>query len=225
MMNRDWLEKQAAKRAAQEAAEKAAAEANAAQEAAEAAGVQYKRGRGRPVGSKTKNHRPGLPEGPPAETAQEAAMRMLDHRKLSSKINYSALADLFTDDGGAPGEPPALAPEALEGEEEGGQGAAVSAAMLKRQQEAAEEAAKREAKQAAALAKERQRVGGLGLHAPGGGLGAGRLGGSGPLSPRAGGLSRRVGGLGSLKDGNFRSQMTSSLGGAGGSTKKVRFAD
>ena len=62
---------QAAKRAAQEAAEKAAAEANAAQEAAEAAGVQYKRGRGRPVGSKTKNHRPGLPEGPPAETAQE----------------------------------------------------------------------------------------------------------------------------------------------------------
>ena len=71
MMNRDWLEKQAAKRAAVEAAEAAATEAQAAQEAAEAAGVQYKRGRGRPVGSKTKNHRAGLADLPPAETAQE----------------------------------------------------------------------------------------------------------------------------------------------------------
>lgn len=146
-------------------------------------------------------------------------MRMLDHRKLSSKINYSALADLFADDGGAPGETPALAPEMLEGEEDDGQGAAVTEAMRKRQQELADEAAKREAQQAAALAKERQRVGGLGAL---GGLGGGRLGGGGPLSPRAGG-SRRVGGLGSLKDGGFRSQLTTSLG--GGSTKKVRFAD
>lgn len=140
-------------------------------------------------------------------------MRMLDHRKLSSKINYSALADLFADDGGAPGETPALAPEMLEGEEDDGQGAAVTEAMRKRQQELADEAAKREAQQAAALAKERQRVGGLGAL---GGLGGGLL------SPRAGG-SRRVGGLGSLKDGGFRSQLTTSLG--GGSTKKVRFAD
>lgn len=73
MMNRDWLEKQAAKRAAQEAAERAVAEQQAAQEAAEAAGVAYKRGRGRPVGSKTKNHHrgAGMADLPPAETAQE----------------------------------------------------------------------------------------------------------------------------------------------------------
>jgi hypothetical protein len=72
MMNRDWLEKQAQKRAAQQAAERAVAEQAAAQEAAEAAGVAYKRGRGRPVGSKTKNHRASaLADMPPAETAQE----------------------------------------------------------------------------------------------------------------------------------------------------------
>lgn len=35
---------------------------------------------------------------------------MLDHRKLSSKINYSVLAELFEDGGGG-------------GEEEGGEGA------------------------------------------------------------------------------------------------------
>ena len=71
MMNKDWLEKQAAKRAAQEAAERAAAEQQAAQEAAEAAGVQYKRARGRPAGSKTKSSKAGLDDLPPAETAQE----------------------------------------------------------------------------------------------------------------------------------------------------------
>ncbi len=72
MMNRDWLEKQAAKRAAQEVAERAVQEQQAAQQAAEAAGVAYKRGRGRPVGSKTKNHRAaGAADLPPAETAQE----------------------------------------------------------------------------------------------------------------------------------------------------------
>jgi hypothetical protein len=74
MMNKDWLEKQAAKRASQEVAERVAAEQAAAQEAAEAAGVQYKRGRGRPVGSKTRNHRAGMADLPPAETAQEVGV-------------------------------------------------------------------------------------------------------------------------------------------------------
>ncbi|KAL4527312.1 hypothetical protein Ndes2526B_g08985 [Nannochloris sp. 'desiccata'] len=52
LMNQDWVEKQAAKRAAMEAAERAQEEQRAAMEAAAAAGIQYKRGRGRPLGSK-----------------------------------------------------------------------------------------------------------------------------------------------------------------------------
>lgn len=96
LMNQDWVEKQAAKRAAIEAAERAQEEQRAAMEAAAAAGIQYKRGRGRPLGSKTKpKQETNLP---PAETPQEAAMRMLDTKKLSSKINYTALADLFSDE-------------------------------------------------------------------------------------------------------------------------------
>lgn len=96
MMNQDWVEKQAAKKEALKAAEKAQEEQRAAMEAAAAAGIQYKRGRGRPLGSKTKPK----PDSnlPPAETPQEAAMRMLNNKKLSSKINYSALANLFSDD-------------------------------------------------------------------------------------------------------------------------------
>ena len=101
MMNQDWVEKQAAKKAAMEAAEKVQAEQRAAMEAAAAAGIQYKRGRGRPLGSKTKL-RPDQ-DLPPADTPQEAAMRMLDNKKLSSKINYSALADLFSDEPEMPG--------------------------------------------------------------------------------------------------------------------------
>lgn len=159
MMNRDWLEKQAAKKAAQEAAEKIAAEHAAAAEAAEAAGVQYKRGRGRPAGSKTKSQKAGLEDLPPAESAQEAAMRMLDHRKLSNKINYSALRDLFADDaggGGGAGEPPALAAEALEGDDDDdGRGAAVTAAMRERQAAQEEEERQRQARQQAALERER----------------------------------------------------------------------
>lgn len=119
MMNQDWVEKQAAKKAAMEAAEKVQAEQRAAMEAAEAAGIQYKRGRGRPLGSKTKP-RPDL-DLPPADTPQEAAMRMLDNKKLSSKINYSALADLFSDEPEAP--PPAFATAA-----DGGTGAGPSGA-------------------------------------------------------------------------------------------------
>ena len=114
LMNQDWVDKQAAKRAALEAAERAQAEQLAAMEAAAAAGIQYKRGRGRPLGSKTKPK----PEQnlPPAESAQEAAMRMLDTKKLSSKINYSALADLFSD------EPAGAGPSSLGGGAFGGGG-------------------------------------------------------------------------------------------------------
>ena len=38
---------------------------------------------------------------PPPETPAEAARRMLERRKLSSKINYHVLADLFEEDAGA----------------------------------------------------------------------------------------------------------------------------
>lgn len=69
MMNRDWLERQAAKAAVAAATEKAAAEQRAAQEAAEAAGVAYKRSRGRPLGSKSKTRAESAL--PPAETPQE----------------------------------------------------------------------------------------------------------------------------------------------------------
>ena len=34
----------------------------------------------------------------PAQTAEEAARRMLDSKKLSNKINYDVLADLFNTD-------------------------------------------------------------------------------------------------------------------------------
>ncbi len=33
----------------------------------------------------------------PAETPEEATRRMLDAKKLSSKINYNALANLFSE--------------------------------------------------------------------------------------------------------------------------------
>ena len=96
MMNQDWMEKQAAKAAAQEAALQAQEEQRKAMEQAAAAGVQYKRGRGRPLGSKSKPK--AIATMPPAETPQEAAMRIIDDKKLSSKINYSVLAELFSSD-------------------------------------------------------------------------------------------------------------------------------
>ena len=45
----------------------------------------------------------------------QAALRMLDHRKLSSKINYSVLAELFEDGekGGEEGEDGARRPHPL----------------------------------------------------------------------------------------------------------------
>lgn len=173
-------------------------------------------------------------------------MRMLDHRKLSNKINYSALRDLFADDaggGGGAGEPPALAAEALEGDDDDdGRGAAVTAAMRERQAAQEEEERQRQARQQAALERERQKMGARGAKRVGGlagigtglGVASGRLGGGGGmLSPRAG--ARRAGGLGSLRDTDFRSQLTSSQQGGGGvtgggtgggvSNKRVRFAD
>ena len=96
MMNQDWMEKQAAKAAAQEAALKAQEEQRRAMEQAAAAGIQYKRGRGRPLGSKSKPK--AIATMPVAETPQEAAMRIIDDKKLSSKINYSVLAELFSNE-------------------------------------------------------------------------------------------------------------------------------
>lgn len=68
MMNREWVEKQAAKKAALEAAEKTQTEQRAAMEAASAAGVAYKRSRGRPLGSKSKPRSDA--DLPPPENAQ-----------------------------------------------------------------------------------------------------------------------------------------------------------
>lgn len=116
-LNEDWLEKQAAKEEAQAAGQKVLAERQAAAEAQLAAAGEEgsaapKRGRGRPLGSKTRNHSLDL-QGGPSDTAGQAAMRMLENRKLSSKINYNVLANLFSDadpasggggkDGGSPG--------------------------------------------------------------------------------------------------------------------------
>lgn len=153
-------------------------------------------------------------------------MRMLDHRKLSKKINYAALADLFADGAaggeGTSGEPPEAA-EALHGDEDrGARGQAVTAAMRERKQEQEREEAARQARQKAALEAERRRVRGLGLPIGGklGGKGTGLLGARSGL----GSIVRRPGGLGSLRDAPLRSQATAS--GAGGSAKKsVRFAE
>lgn len=96
MMNRDWMEKQAAKKAALDAAQRAQEEQRAAMEAAAAAGVAYKRGRGRPLGSKTKP-KPEI-NLPPADNAVDAALRMMENKKLSSKINYTVFRNLLSED-------------------------------------------------------------------------------------------------------------------------------
>lgn len=97
IMNKEWVEKQAAKRAALEATQKTLEEQQAAMEAAAAAGVAYKRSRGRPLGSKSKP-KPEL-KLPASITAEDAAMKMLEHKKLSTKINYNVLKNLFATDG------------------------------------------------------------------------------------------------------------------------------
>lgn len=103
MMNQDWMEKQEAKKAAQEAQLRAQEEQRLAMERAAAAGIAYKRGRGRPLGSKS---RPKTNDTLPlAETPEEAAMRVMDDKKLSAKINYQVLQQLFERDG-----PPSSSP-------------------------------------------------------------------------------------------------------------------
>ena len=97
MMNQDWMEKQEAKKAAQEAQLRAQEEQRLAMERAAAAGVAYKRGRGRPLGSKSK---PKMTDNlPMADTPEEAAMRVMDDKKLSAKINYQVLQQLFETEG------------------------------------------------------------------------------------------------------------------------------
>ncbi len=192
LMNQDWVEKQAAKRAAMEAAERAQEEQRAAMEAAAAAGIQYKRGRGRPLGSKTRPK----PETnlPPAETPQEAAMRMLDTKKLSSKINYSALADLFSDEpaGGGGGDS-----EDDDEEEE--------------EEEAGDEAGPSTSKEAAARGQSTSN-----------GDGGGSAGASPPTSPRSSG-SAGAGGSGKKvaqdKD-SSKQKSSSSLTGNGSGLKR-----
>ena len=46
----------------------------------------------------------------PAQTAEEAARRMLDSKKLSNKINYDVLANLFNTDAVQQGCGPTVVP-------------------------------------------------------------------------------------------------------------------
>ncbi|KAK3198208.1 hypothetical protein Dsin_021623 [Dipteronia sinensis] len=96
-MNREYLEEQAAKEAAAAAA-KEAFEANykdcpeglkAAQELA-AAVAKSKKERQQKRAAETRN-------SAPASTALEATCQMLAKKRLSSKINYDVLKDLFDD--------------------------------------------------------------------------------------------------------------------------------
>lgn len=103
MMNQDWMEKQEAKKAAQAAQLRAQEEQRLAMEKAQKAGTVYKRGRGRPLGSKSKPK--NTDTLPTAETPEEAAMRVMDDRKLSTKINYTVLQQLFEKDGSGPTAP------------------------------------------------------------------------------------------------------------------------
>lgn len=214
MMNRDWVERQAAKKAALEAAEAAAAEQRAAMEAAAAAGVAYKRGRGRPLGSRSKPR----PESndPPAETAQEAVVRALHQQRLSSKINYSALAELFEND--------------EDEEAPAGDGAAneitTAAIALDEQNEGYEAERRRYQRQMREKEEDskRRKTGGGSLAPSSMGFAAGAAGVKPALA-----VGRRVSGLGSLKDTNFASQMMG-LGGSrdgasrpGSKGKQVRF--
>ena len=93
------------------AADTTAGDAPAADDDVAPAPPRAKRPRGRPLGSKTR----ARPEDalPPAGSSEEAARRMLAARKLSSKINYAVLADLFREDGGDGGDGDSDAPATL----------------------------------------------------------------------------------------------------------------
>eukprot|EP00850_Spirogloea_muscicola_P000255 SM000001S04657 [mRNA] locus=s1:1514672:1520522:- [translate_table: standard] len=107
-MNKEYLQQKEAKEAAIAAGEAAhaAAVAAAAQNnagaselaaAAAAAVAMMKRER-----KQKRAEEAGTIKRQPAETAAEATQQMLASRKLSSKVNYSALAQLFNNDIGSP---------------------------------------------------------------------------------------------------------------------------
>jgi len=83
-----------ASRAQAEAAAGAAVDAGAPD--AQQRQLAAQRRRGRPSGSKTRSRPEDATE--PADSPEEAARRMIEKRKLSTKINYNVLADLFSDD-------------------------------------------------------------------------------------------------------------------------------
>ncbi|KAL3163023.1 hypothetical protein ABBQ32_009450 [Trebouxia sp. C0010 RCD-2024] len=94
-MNHEYLEQQELKRLQLEEAHQARSDKLAEQEAKEA-GEGRKRGRGRPLGSKTKPK----PEDclGPSSTPLESAKNLLAAKKMSGKINFDRLDDLFEDD-------------------------------------------------------------------------------------------------------------------------------
>lgn len=94
-MNQEYLEQQELKRLQLEEAHKARTDKLAEQEAKEA-GEGRKRGRGRPLGSKTKLK----PEDclGPSDTPLESTKNLLAAKKMSGKINFDRLNDLFEDD-------------------------------------------------------------------------------------------------------------------------------
>ncbi|KXZ48221.1 BFR protein [Gonium pectorale] len=162
-MNKDWIEKQEAKKAAEAAAE------------------------GAPSG-RTKRKYTRKPKLPAAEDAAGATRNLLESKKLSNKINYGALENLFgggasgsgagpstSDMGGAGGygaygdagagvTPLALGGGPAAGDDDGGEPApAVAAAMAKRAEARKRDAAAESARYAASLEEEtRRRSGGLG---------------------------------------------------------------
>lgn len=90
-LNKEYLEKEAAKVAAAKEMEAAAATSSPAAELVE---TDNKRNVSR---RRRQTHGSVLKE--PAETPEEATRKMLDRKRLSSKINYDALATLFEDEG------------------------------------------------------------------------------------------------------------------------------
>ncbi|KAL0050009.1 hypothetical protein WJX82_002680 [Trebouxia sp. C0006] len=142
-MNRDYLEKQEMKKMQLEEAHQARTDKLAEQEAKEA-GEGQKRGRGRPLGSKTKP-RPEDCLGP-SSTPLESAKNLLQAKKLTGKIDYENLERLFEDPSASGPSKKRKVGEAIQERE-------------KRQADAA--AAKRQRQQAAlaADAKKKQRAG------------------------------------------------------------------
>lgn len=159
---------------------------------------------------------------------------MLDHRKLSSKINYNVLADLFSEDGGE-GAPAGSSGGGAGGDWAEGAGgvSAISAALREREESQKQAESRKLARQAEALqadmksGKYRRREE-EGLE----GLEAGSGGDSGSKRPAAAPRPRGRA-LGSLRDANWSSQLRAGGGsnlhatgqGRGSGGKRVRFTD